>query len=198
MLPIDKRVCILYIEEMMKQFVAMVFLIFIGLAANAEIMDVPFVYEEFDVDIHQYPHMLLINNPESEQLGTQYTFTDKESNYQIRYTFFKQTIKDYKNIKIAYAVCIMPVIFNVAGYDTDQISNFNDNDVKKEFNGNFGCTVFIMDPKSDFGKGYRFIMINFYYKENQGIVVQSILFNDLNLVQKPYFMEIFHSFRFHE
>jgi hypothetical protein len=142
--------------------------------------------------------MLLIDNPASEQLDTYYTFTDNGSIYQIRYTFFKQTEMDYKNIRMAYSFLILPVIWNVAGYEEEGISNFNDNDVKSEFNGDFGSTVFIQNSKSDFGEGYKYIMINFYYKLNQGIVVQSILFNDLDFIQNQYFLEIFHSFKFHE
>jgi len=41
-------------------------------------------------------------------------------------------------------------------------------------------------------------MLNFYYKKNQGIVVQSILFNDLNFIEDESFMDVFYSFRFHE
>ncbi|GHV08256.1 hypothetical protein FACS189485_19560 [Spirochaetia bacterium] len=182
----------------MKKFTLFSVFLFVSILAMAEIADIPFVPEEFDVDILQYPHMVLMDNPSSEQLDTHYTFTDKASSYQIRYTFFKQTVPDRKDIKMAYVMCILPVIFNVAGYETDQVANFNDSDVKNEFNGDFGSTVFIMDPKSDFGKGYKYIMLDFFYKNNQGIVVRSMLFNDLNFVQGKYFLEIYHSFKFHE
>jgi hypothetical protein len=181
-----------------KKPIFFILLVLIPFVAMAEIADIPFVPEEFDVDILQYPHMILIDNPKSEQLDSYYTFTNTESSYQIRYSFFKQTNKDDPNIKMSYAFMLMPVIFNVAGYEETGASNFNDNDVKNEFNGDFGATVFIQNPESDFGEGYKYIMLNFYYKNNQGIVVQSILFNDLNFIQNEYFLEIFHSFRFHE
>ena len=106
--------------------------------------------------------MILIDNPFSEQLDTYYTFTNAKANYQIRYTFFKQTEMDYQNIRMAYAFLILPVIWNVAGYEEEGISNFNDSDVKDEFNGDFGSTVFIQNPRSDFGKGYKYFMLNFY------------------------------------
>ncbi|GMO24927.1 MAG: hypothetical protein Pg6A_12080 [Termitinemataceae bacterium] len=61
-----------------------------------------------------------------------------------------------------------------------------------------GSTAFIKNPKSDFGDGFKYIMLNFFYKDKQGIVVQAILFNNLNFVQNKTFMEIFHSFKFHE
>ena len=182
----------------MKKFIIFLYIFLIAITVNAEIMDIPFTPEEFDVDIYEYPYMILIDNPVSEQLDTQYTFTDEESSYQIRYTFFKQTVEDYKDIRMAYSAFILAVIWNVAGYETDDILVFNDNDVEEEFNGDFGCTVFIIDPKSDFGEGFKYIMLNSYYKNNQGIVVQSILFNDLNFPENENFMDIFHSFRFHE
>ena len=183
----------------MKKIYSVFLILFIGILANAEIMEIPFIPEEFDVDIYQYPHMILIENPQSEQLDTVYTFSNEESSYEIRYTFFKQTISNYPNIKIAFVMCILPIFWNIAGYELDNISNFNDSDVKNEFNGDFGSTGFIVDPNSDFGKGYKFIMADFFYKENQGIVVRTILFNDLNFVQlNEKFLEIYHSFSFHE
>jgi hypothetical protein len=182
----------------MKKLVFIFLMVLMPVIAKAEVVGIPFIPEEFDVDIFQYPHMILIDNPFSEQLDTYYTFTNKNLDYQIRYTFFKQTEMDYQNIRMAYGVCILSVIWNVAGYEEGGITNFNDNAVKDEFNGDFGSTVFIQYPKSDFGKGYKYIMLNFYYKINQGIVVQSILFNNLNFIHSENFLDIFHSFRFHE
>jgi len=182
----------------MKKVVFFVVLILAPFIVIAEIGNIPFVPEEFDVDIFQYEHMLLIDNPKSEQLDVYYTFTDKEANYQIRYSFFKQTNKNDPNIRLAYEVMLFPVVFNVAGYEETGSSNFNDNDVQAEFNGDFGSTVFIQNPKSDFGEGYKYIILNFYYKLNQGIVVQSILFNDLNFIQTRHFLDIYYSFKFHE
>ena len=171
---------------------------FMSVFVMAEIAGIPFAPEEFDVDIFQYPHMLLIDNPQSEQLDTYYTFTNSDLNYQIRYSFFKQTEMNYQNIRLAFGFFVFPVIWNVAGYEEMGISNFNDGDVENEFYGDFGSTTFIQNPKSDFGDGYKFILMNFYYKINQGIVVQSILFNDLGFIQNEDFMDIFHSFRFHD
>jgi hypothetical protein len=182
----------------MKKMLFVFLMVLTPVIAMTEITGIPFTQEEFDVDIFQYPHMLLIDNPSSEQLDTYYTFTNKSKNYQIRYTFFKQTEINYKDIRMAYSFFILPIIWNVAGYEEGGISNFNDSDVKNEFNGDFGSTVFIQNPKSDFSKGYKYIMLNFYYKTNQGIVVQSILFNDLKFLKEKYLLEIFHSFKFHE
>jgi hypothetical protein len=183
---------------MIKRSILFVLLILIPSIVKTEITHMPFVPGEFDVDIFQYPHMILIDNPKSEQLDSYYTFTDTDMSYQIRYTFFKQTEMDYKNIRAVYSLFILPIIWNVAGYEEIRVTNFNDNDVKNEFNGDFGSTVFIQEPKSDFGEGFKYIALNFFYKTDQGIVVRSILFNDLNFIQNPYFMEIFHSFKFHE
>jgi hypothetical protein len=166
--------------------------------AKTETAGIPFVPEEFDVDIFQFPHMVLVDNPPSEQFDTYCTFTDNKSSYQIRYTFFKQTETDYSDIRGAYSSFILRIIRNAAGYEERGISNFDDSDVKNGCNGDFGSTVFIQNPKSDFGEGYKYIMMNFYFKLNQGIVVQSILFNNLNFIQNQYFPEIFHSFKFHE
>ncbi len=184
----------------MKKISFVIILMFVCLFVFGEIMSIPFTPEEFEVEIIQYPHMIAADNPESEQLDTRYTFTNKDETYQVRYTFFKQTNNepDYTKMKIPYRLLIMPVIFNIAGHDNYNVSDFRDLDVLFEFNGSFGSTVFIRDPDSDFGRGYAYLMINFYYKVNQGIVAQSILFNDLSFAASQEFIDVFHSFKFLE
>jgi hypothetical protein len=183
---------------MMKKIFLMNILLFFGFIANAQSMNIPFIPEEFEVNILRYSHMIHIENPHSEHIDTYYTFTDKDKNYQIRYTFFKQTNIDDPNIRISFSFWIMLNIMNIAGHENIRVSNFNDNDVKNEFNGDFGSAAFIQNPTSDFGTGYNYIMVNFFYKNNLGTVVQSILLNDLEFTQNPIFMDIFHSFRFQD
>jgi hypothetical protein len=170
------------------------------LSVNAIILKVPFVPEEFDVDIYQYPYMIKIDNALSEQIDTYYDFTNSNNDYEIRYSFFREMFDVGDNIKTAFVTYMITIVNNVAGYqlNTKQISAYQDKDVKNEFNGDFGFTVFMIDPKSDFGKGYKYIMINFFYKKGQGMVTQSLLFNDRNIIEKSEFLEVFHSFRFHE
>jgi hypothetical protein len=95
---------------------------------------------------------------------------------------------------------ILPIMLNVSGQEmaNGKVTRFNDADVNKEFNGDFGTTVFIERPRSEFGRGYRYIMMSFYCKRNHGIVVQSILFNNKNFVQDGIYEDIFHSFKFKE
>jgi hypothetical protein len=185
----------------MKKTAILFLSIFICAALNAEISSIPFSPKEFDVDIYQYPYMILVDNPKSEQVDTYYTFTNESGDYQVRYTFFTHTEKDFKNIEPAYFTCIFAVISNAAGYELDPnaIVDFKNDDVKQEFNGDFGTTTFIQDPKSDYGEGFKYMLLNTYYKENQGIVFQTILFNDdEKVLNSPEFIELFHSFRFHE
>ena len=180
----------------MKRILLFISLLILPIIAKGEIGTIPFIPEEFEIEIYQYPHMVLIENPESQQLDTYFTFTNNEASYQIRYAFFKQTIMDDPNIKIPFLMMTLPITLNVAGYEINNFSNFDDTDVKNEFNGDFGSTIFIQNPKSDFGLGYNYILMSFFYKNNQGFIVQSILSNDLEIFQSQNFMDIFHSFKF--
>jgi hypothetical protein len=174
------------------------FLAAAGLCAQTE--GLPFSPGEFDVDIYQYPYMALIDNPPPGELDTVYAFAGGEKTFEIRYGFFTQTQKDYADIKRAFALCIIPVAFNAAGgeFDLSEIELFDDADVKEEFNGDMGATAFIQNPESGFGAGYAYMLINFFYKRNQGIVVQTILFNDIEFAGTDQFAEVLHSFKFHE
>lgn len=40
------------------------------------------------------------------------------------------------------------------------------------------------------------MMVNFYYKKDIGIMCQTILFNDINILSTDDFLTAFHSFRF--
>jgi hypothetical protein len=190
-----------YKEKRMKKIVCLIVMVLINIVAFSVIQGPAFELEEFDVDIMQYEHMIQIKNLNTEDFDTTYAFTDKNKTYQVRYGFFKQIQNDLslQQIKMPYMMCVMPVTFNIAGFEEGLSStNYNDADVKKEFNGDFGTTVYIQNPKSQYGKGFKHIMLNFFCKEKQGIVVQTILFNSLDFLEKTEFMEIFHSFKFHE
>ena len=178
----------------------LILLLGVSTVSWAKIVAPPFTPAEFDVDISQYPFMVQIENAKSEQVDTYYDFTNAAKEFEIRYTFFKQTELDFKDLRAATQVYLFAVIQNVAGAEASikSISNFNDSDVQNEFNGDFGETVFIQDCKSDYTNDYKYIMLNFYIKENQGIVCQAILFNSQDIFTTDYFMSLFHSFRFHE
>ena len=75
-------------------------------------------------------------------------------------------------------------VSNITGIDPSEVSlsAFNDADVKQEFNGDFGCTGFFQDPQSDYADGYKYLMVEFFYKNGQGLVMRSFLFNDINFL----------------
>ena len=197
----EKNLFFYYITCMKNLFVFHffgIFLLALPIIVRAEIGGIPFVPEEFRVEIYQYPDMRLIDNPVSHQLDTYYAFTNSQNDYQLRYSFFKQTKKDDPNIKLSFSVMILPIIWNVAGRQEFGIIDFNDEEVRMALNGDFGKTILIQNPVSDFSKGYSYILMNFFYKNNQGFIVQSILVNDRSFLtfQNPTFSNIFHSFRF--
>jgi hypothetical protein len=161
----------------------------------------PFSLNTFDIDIIQYPHMIQIENKQSVQIDTHYNFTDKDNTYELRYTLFSQIENNVQSIRDVFTVFSIMIIRNIAGYDIN-LSNFvffNDNDVKKEFNGDFGITGFIQNPASDYGNGYKYILLEIFCKNNTGIVVRTILSNDINRyldMDSIEYDEIYHSFKF--
>jgi hypothetical protein len=73
---------------------------------------------------------------------------------------------------------------------------YDEQDVADEFNGDIGVSVFIPVPPSRFGGGYEFMLLSFFCKINQGIVMQTILFDDIEFAGTSEFDEISHSFSF--
>jgi|GEM_PF-5282007 len=184
----------------MKKVIVFLVLLYNSVMLIAQIGSIPFALGEFPIDLYQYPHMILIDNPESVHLDTVYSFTNTERNYQIRYTFFRQTNRDDPNIRTPFAVMMVPIIWNIAGREVTNVNNFNDMEVGLAFNGDFGATIFIENPRSDFTEGFDYILLNFFYKNNQGFIVQSIFSNDPHFFtfENIVFSDIFHSFRFRD
>ena len=183
----------------MKKLMIVFFILLTGGSVIAAILGgFLFSPEPFDIEIIQHQHMLSIPNKEFSEIDVDYTFTDSKKTYQLRYSLFKQIENTDEDIMMPYSMFILPLMLNISGNESSirSTQRFNDADVKNDFNGDFGTTVYIERPRSEFGGGYRYLILNFYCKKNQGIVVQSILFNNMNIMKNENFVEIFNSFKF--
>jgi hypothetical protein len=172
--------------------------------ASAEMTEMLFAPSEtFEARLIPAKQMIQIDPPESEQLHTQVAYTDAEKIYQMRYTFFKQTAttEDMDALKRSYITYAFAIMMNVSAgrLDTKYITDFKDADVKKEFNGDFGTTVFIQEPDSEYSKGFKYLMLDFFVKKNHGLVVRALLFTDpkfISTLGSASFAPVYHSFRF--
>jgi hypothetical protein len=170
-----------------------------ALSMGAQAQDLPFaIGGEFDVDIIQYPHMILIDNPAPDSFGTACTFADSGGNYELRYSLFAQTESDAANIHRSFALFIIPIINTAAGFEVDlnEVELYDEQDVADEFNGDIGVSVFIQAPLSGYGSGHQFMLLSFFCKINQGIVMQVIFFDDIEFAGTSEFLQISHSFKF--
>jgi hypothetical protein len=185
----------------MRKYVLMFLLLNGFTSIYAQFASMPFRVGIFDINIIQYSHMIKIENKQSVQIDTHYNFTDANKTYELRYTLFRQTENNVQNIRDAFTVFSIMTIRNIAGYEIDlsKFTFFNDNDVKNDFNGDFGIVGAIVDSVSDYGNGYKYILLEIFYKNDTGIVVRTIMSNDtgffLNYESVKY-DEIYHSFKF--
>lgn len=105
---------------------------------------------------------------------------------ELRYSLFTDCgdPNDEEDFKVNYALQAITCAFNVVGFEfpAEALTKFNDDDVKNEFNGDLGCTIFIQDPKSEYAKGYKYMTVEFFCKKGQGLVMRSYLFNDIAFV----------------
>jgi hypothetical protein len=187
-------------REMMQSKKIPFFVVFFAaaLSLGAQTQDLPFIIGgNVDVDIFQYPHMVLMDTP-SDSFGTVCTFYDSGGNYELRYGLFAQTGYNVASIGRSFALFIIPIIYNAAGFEVDlnEVELYNEQDVADEFNGDIGVSVFIPFPQSRFGGGYMYMLLSFFCKINQGIVMQTILFDDIEFAGTIEFEEISHSFSF--
>ena len=201
----------------MKKYLLLLLSLFIcSSVVNAEIAGSRFKItesqEEFDVAYYVTDDMTVIGAKENDDVAITNSFTIKKNNLsgEVRYSLFTDTGDgDDEDINAQYAMWVFMCLNNIAGYEVDgsNISVFNDDDVKKEFNGDFGCTTFIMDPKSQYGEGYKYMDVEFFYRKGQGLVMRAFLFNDVaflglnrdgTMSQDSPLFQNYHTFRFME
>lgn len=126
-----------------------------------------------------------------------YALRDKGEKYEVRYTLFKQ-IEKQDDMRKQAAIWANLVTMSIGGSKESVRStkDYEDSEVQKEFNADFGFSAILSSETTDFTNEFDFIMVNFFYKENLGIMCQTILFNDADIFKSEEFFKAFHSFRF--
>lgn len=200
---------------MKKQFVLFTLILILSSTCFAKIAGSRFKIteseEEFDLLYIVTEDMTVAENLDNNDVAVTKTFTINKNGLagEVRYSLFTDIGEDDSNLQIQYFMWVFMCMNNIAGFEVpgNAIANFNNNDVKKEFNGDFGCTAFLQDPKSEYSNGYKYMMVEFFYKAHQGLVMRTFLFNDIEFVginaegalspDSPWFSN-YHIFRFME
>ena len=141
---------------------------------------------EFDIAYYQTPDMSVIDSKVNNDVDITQSFLISKNNVEgeLRYSLFTDMGGNQDDLKIQYAMWVYICANNIAGFDVsdNNFSNFKDADVKSEFNGDFGCNTFIQNPLSDYGDGYKYMMVEFFHKLNQGLVMRVFLFNSVDFL----------------
>lgn len=193
-------------------FAGLLFLVgtlcFAELAANR--FEIARSEEEFDLAYFVPDEMSVLKKTDSEDVFVNQAFKFKRGKIkgELRYSLFKDLGGDPATLNYFYSLCVYMYLRNATGYDISlsNCQSYPDDSVKEEFNADFGSTIMISNPKSNFAKGYSMVAFDFFYKEGQGIVIRSFLFNDLkflgynesdgSMTQDCMYHDYFHSFRF--
>ena len=182
----------------MKKTAVFMLLFFLPLSLIfGKIKNIPFRPELFDINFKFDPSVTEIPAKEFENQHFDKGFKNKKYGYEVRYILFKQTAVSDSFREDAGVFSAM-VLMNITGDENyaGETDEYKDDDVMKEFYGDFGSTTFITGCRTDFCEGYEHALVNFYGKEGAGIVCQVILFNDLKELQTDDFFRDFHSFNF--
>lgn len=171
----------------MKKSVLCLFLIGITAVLNAEIAKPRFKIteseQEFDIKYIETKDMTRIENKDNPDISITRSYAIKRGNNkgELRYSLFTDTGSEKDDAKIQAYVWSTMCLYNMCGFETPKgtLTSFKDDDVKGEFNGTCGFNAFIKNPKSKYAEGYNFLYIDFFYKENQGLVVRTFLFEDI-------------------
>ena len=172
--------------------------------ASAEIVGLQFAPEEIPEDTYVIKYSSsTMDMLEVEPLASQtydYAFRSKDGRFEIRYILFRQTgeIPSFEEFRLQASLWSTMVIANITGHEptTANTSAFNNDDVRTEFNADFGITSFSNNITTDYSDDFECVMMSFYCKQGLGIVCQTIHFNDLAWAQTEEFVYWFHGFYF--
>ncbi|MCQ2982022.1 MAG: hypothetical protein MJ178_04650 [Treponemataceae bacterium] len=138
--------------------------------------------EEFDLLYYVSPEMREIPPLDNDDVVVTQAFELRRGNLkgEIRYSLFTDTDTTGTDSELRFAVMSFMCASNIAGYEIplESIALYNPADVQNEFNADMGCTVMIQKPVTEFGAGYDYVVFDAFYKQGQGFVVRSVLFND--------------------
>lgn len=142
--------------------------------------------EEFDVIYFQTEDMQPVESLENNDVAITQSFSIEKNGYkgELRYSLFTDCGISDDDLMVQYGLWSYMCLCNASGYEvpSSEIAQFSNSDVKEEFNGDLGCTAFIPQPQSEYGSGYNFMMVEFFYKKGQGLVMRSFLFNDFEFL----------------
>jgi hypothetical protein len=165
---------------------------------------VPFEVGVPDVDIPPRGHMMQIENPITNQLQSQYAFTDKDNNYQIRYTFFKE-IKDdceksIEDRRRSFMVFVSQIYDSLTGNGPFTRFGIVNKAIESSRNFDYLLLFWLEDEESkrNFCGSYEYIRIVSYYKVGKGVLVQVYLFNNIESAFTPERLEALEAFVFHD
>lgn len=175
-----------------KKSLSAVFAVFVMIQSfcSAEIMGSRFKIteseKEFDVMYYVTPEMKVKEVTQNDDVAITQAFEISKDNIKadVYYSLFTDTGGAEESLMMDYVMWVFMCVNNSVGYEVDleALSVFNNSDVQQEFNGDFGCTGFFQNPVSDYANGHQYMMVEFFYKQNQGLVMRSFLFDDIGFM----------------
>lgn len=195
-----------------KKNISFVFFIFFALCGFSKSVaqnssETPFLLGYMDTNDYVIGVSSWVEKEMGENSSLPYFFAvkDKLNRFEIRYSTFVENKKFFANVPLnskkfldSFKSFALEIAQKMSQNDfaVKSIDSFSDKDVAFEFNADKGISVFVMNAPGDFCRGYKYIMMNFFYKKNVGVMCQSILYNDLTAISTVQFQAEQKSFFF--
>lgn len=113
-----------------------------------------------------------------EDVNYYYAIKHKTKKIEIRYSIFSYDIVLDENDTV-YASLMVAVINNISGEDKFiKFTKLNKDNGLLNYNADFGATI-IVNPKSEFGKGYKYAVIIALFKKDSRNVYITYLVDDI-------------------
>ena len=167
--------------------------------------------KEFDVMYYESDTMTEIKAVKNKDVHVNQAYRLQKDGIkgEVRYSLFTDIgDKDEDPYGAAYVWFYMKIL-DVSGtmVARDKIGAYPASDAKQKFNADGGFCATVTYPESSFAKGYDALYIDCLYKQGQGLVLRTFLFNDLEFMglgdnfdesQESLFSQNYDSFKFME
>ncbi len=145
------------------------------------------------------PHEL--NESGRKDVNYYYAVKHQTEKIEVRYSIFPWSKSDSGGINssssfLGFTICVIENISGTTIKKTDKFSEIKADVVKKVFNADSGYMA-VVNPKSDFGKGYNRAMIIGLFKKDTGLSYHTILFDE-EKISDINFQPLFYSVRFND
>lgn len=187
----------------MKKYYIIYLILFSNLLYSINIDQIVSNYSKHGIELKLAKNFNILEPIEQYNAKYDFGFTVSSQEVEYRLSFVEDDFEDFRKSGMSNEEVINFLLVPIAANISQQFESptlfraFPKSAVKNEFNTEFGLTG-LVEGNSMFSNGWKYVMIDGFYKKDCGFIIRYALFNDLSEITKNenQFYSAYHAFRF--